>query len=41
VKSEKRLPEKYGVVGDYMPAGWGAQQAFPFRAKPQMWLGKA
>ncbi len=34
VKSEKRLPEKYGVVGDYMPDGWVAQQAFPFRAKP-------
>ena len=33
VKSEKRLPEKYGVVGDYMPDGWAAQQAFPFRAK--------
>ena len=28
------LPEKYGVVGDYMPDGWTAQQAFPFRAKP-------
>jgi sterol desaturase/sphingolipid hydroxylase (fatty acid hydroxylase superfamily) len=35
VKSEKRLPEKYGVVGDYMPDGWVAQQAFPFRAKPR------
>jgi sterol desaturase/sphingolipid hydroxylase (fatty acid hydroxylase superfamily) len=34
VKSQKRLPEKYGVVGDYMPDGWAAQQAFPFRAKP-------
>jgi sterol desaturase/sphingolipid hydroxylase (fatty acid hydroxylase superfamily) len=34
VKSEKRLPEKYGVVGDYMPDGWVAQQTFPFRAKP-------
>jgi sterol desaturase/sphingolipid hydroxylase (fatty acid hydroxylase superfamily) len=34
VKSGKRLPEKYGVVGDYMPDGWRAQQAFPFRAKP-------
>jgi sterol desaturase/sphingolipid hydroxylase (fatty acid hydroxylase superfamily) len=34
VKSEKRLPEKYGVVGDYMPDGWTAQQAFPFKAKP-------
>jgi sterol desaturase/sphingolipid hydroxylase (fatty acid hydroxylase superfamily) len=34
VKSGKRLPEKYGVVGDYMPDGWVKQQAFPFRAKP-------
>jgi len=25
---------KYGVVSDYMPDGWRAQQAFPFRAKP-------
>lgn len=34
VKSEKRLPEKYGVVGDYMPDGFVNQQLFPFRAKP-------
>jgi sterol desaturase/sphingolipid hydroxylase (fatty acid hydroxylase superfamily) len=34
VKSEKRLPERYGVVGDYMPDGWVNQQVFPFRAKP-------
>ena len=34
VKAEKRLPEKYGVVGDYMPDGWVKQQAFPFNAKP-------
>ncbi len=34
VKSGKRLPEKYGVVGDYMPDGWVKQQTFPFRAKP-------
>jgi sterol desaturase/sphingolipid hydroxylase (fatty acid hydroxylase superfamily) len=34
VKSGKRLPEKYGVVGDYMPDGWVAQQSFPFKAKP-------
>ena len=34
VKSDRRLPEKYGVVGDYMPDGWRAQQAFPFWAKP-------
>jgi len=35
VKAGKRLPEKYGVVGDYMPDGWRAQQSFPFRAKPR------
>jgi sterol desaturase/sphingolipid hydroxylase (fatty acid hydroxylase superfamily) len=34
VKTSKRLPENYGVVGNYMPDGWVAQQAFPFRAKP-------
>ncbi len=34
VPSHKPLPEKYGVVGDYMPDGWAAQQSFPFRAKP-------
>ena len=34
VKSAKRLPEKYGVVVDYMPDGWVAQQSFPFKAKP-------
>ena len=33
VKSNKRLPEKYGVVGDYMPDGWVKQQTFPFKAK--------
>jgi sterol desaturase/sphingolipid hydroxylase (fatty acid hydroxylase superfamily) len=34
VPAHKPLPEKYGVVGDYMPDGWVAQQTFPFRAKP-------
>ena len=34
VPAHKPLPEKYGVVGDYMPDGWIAQQSFPFRAKP-------
>lgn len=34
VPAHKRLPEKYGVVGDYMPDGWVAQQTFPFRARP-------
>ena len=32
VKSEKRFPERYGVVGDYMPDGFVPQQLFPFRA---------
>lgn len=32
VKSTKqRFPEKYGVVGDYMPDGFVRQQLFPFR----------
>lgn len=30
VKSERALPEKYGVLGDYMPEGFLRQQAFPF-----------
>lgn len=34
VPEHKPLPAAYGVVGDYMPDGWRAQQAFPFRAKP-------
>lgn len=33
VPAHKPLPEKYGVVGDYMPDGWAAQQSFPFKAK--------
>lgn len=34
VPAHKPLPAAYGVVGDYMPDGWRAQQGFPFRAKP-------
>jgi sterol desaturase/sphingolipid hydroxylase (fatty acid hydroxylase superfamily) len=34
VPAHKPLPARYGVVGDYMPDGWRAQQAFPFRARP-------
>ncbi len=34
VKADRKLPNHYGVVGDYMPAGFVAQQMFPFRAKP-------
>jgi sterol desaturase/sphingolipid hydroxylase (fatty acid hydroxylase superfamily) len=30
VKSDRRFPEKYGVLGDYMPAGFVKQQMFPF-----------
>ena len=30
VKSERRFPENYGVLGDYMPEGFVKQQAFPF-----------
>ena len=31
VKSTKKFPERYGVVGDYMPDGFVRQQLFPFR----------
>ncbi len=33
VKSERRFPEKYGVLGDYMPQGFLKQQMFPFTWK--------
>ena len=32
VKSDKQFPERYGVVGDYMPDGFVRQQLFPFKA---------
>lgn len=32
VKSEQRFPEKYGVLGGYMPTGFVGQQLYPFRA---------
>lgn len=35
VKADRPLPNHYGVVGDYMPDGFVAQQMFPFRARPQ------
>jgi sterol desaturase/sphingolipid hydroxylase (fatty acid hydroxylase superfamily) len=35
VPANKPFPEKYGVVGDYMPDGFVNQQMFPFRAKPK------
>jgi sterol desaturase/sphingolipid hydroxylase (fatty acid hydroxylase superfamily) len=34
VKSDKPFPEKYGVLGDYMPQGFVKQQLFPFKWKP-------
>jgi sterol desaturase/sphingolipid hydroxylase (fatty acid hydroxylase superfamily) len=33
VKSDRRFPEKYGVLGDYMPQGYVKQQLFPFTWK--------
>ena len=35
VPEHKPFPERYGVVGDYMPDGFVNQQMFPFRAKPK------
>jgi sterol desaturase/sphingolipid hydroxylase (fatty acid hydroxylase superfamily) len=32
VKSKNQFPERYGVVGDYMPDGFVKQQLFPFQA---------
>lgn len=34
VKSKQQFPEKYGVVGDYVPEGFVKQQAFPFTKQP-------
>lgn len=31
VDTDKQFPEKYGVVGDYVPKGFLKQQAFPFK----------
>ncbi len=33
VRGQKGFPERYGVVGDYMPDGFVRQQMFPFRRK--------
>jgi len=33
VPKHKPFPERYGVVGDYMPDGFVNQQMFPFRAR--------
>ena len=35
VKSDRALPESYGVLGDYMPEGFLRQQAFPFTRQPK------
>jgi sterol desaturase/sphingolipid hydroxylase (fatty acid hydroxylase superfamily) len=34
VKSDRRFPGKYGVVGDYMPPDYFRQQLFPLTRKP-------
>ncbi len=33
IKGQTGFPKEYGVVGDYMPAGFVRQQAFPFVAR--------
>jgi len=33
VKGQKEWPDKYGVVGDYVPKGMLKQQAFPFKKR--------
>jgi hypothetical protein len=33
VKSDRRLPERYGVLGDHMPPGYVRQQLFHFTSK--------
>lgn len=33
VKADRRFPDKYGVLGDYMPDGFVKQQLFPFTWK--------
>ena len=30
VQSDREWPERYGVVGDYVPNGFGRQFVFPF-----------
>lgn len=34
VDTEKKFPDKYGVVGNYVPEGFLRQQAFPFKRTP-------
>ncbi|MES2821804.1 MAG: sterol desaturase family protein [Pseudomonadota bacterium] len=33
VKTDRKFPENYGVVGDYVPDGFVRQQAFPFKRR--------
>ena len=40
VTSKKKFPEKYGVVGDYMPDGFVRQQLFPFRGSTKPAAGE-
>jgi sterol desaturase/sphingolipid hydroxylase (fatty acid hydroxylase superfamily) len=40
VDSQKMWPEKYGVLGDYVPQGFVAQFLFPFKANMQAVQGK-
>lgn len=40
VDSEKKFPEKYGVVGNYVPDGFVNQQMFPFRKVVSYWKEK-
>ena len=40
VDSEKKFPEKYGVVGNYVPDGFVNQQMFPFRRVLSYWKEK-
>lgn len=37
VDSDKKFPEKYGVVGGYVPDGFIKQQMFPFRRIIKYW----
>ena len=34
VKTDEKFPEKYGVVGDYVPAGFIKQQMYPLKKLP-------
>jgi len=35
VTADRKWPDRYGVVGDYVPAGFAKQQAFPFIGSTQ------